>query len=87
MIPAECLYHETACIRGRWLKPAVFFFWCGDIKMKDEPLVIEGMKTSGLRREGRRTAKYIYGHGEDLEMRIRSHKHEVDEYRKTHNVK
>lgn len=55
--------------------------------MEPKPIVVEGMKTKGLRKEGRRTAKFIDGHNDDLEMRIRSHKHEVNEYRKTHNVK
>ena len=55
--------------------------------MEPEPLVIEGMKTKGLRKNKRKTSvQFIDGHEDDLEMRIKSHKHEVDEYRKTHNV-
>ena len=55
--------------------------------MEDEPLVIEGRTTKGLRKNKGGVAKCIDGHEDDLEMRIRIHKHEVDEYRKTHNVK
>jgi len=52
--------------------------------MGPEPIVIEGTKTKGLRKDERGVARYL--EKEDLEMRIKSHKHEVDEYQKKHNV-
>lgn len=54
--------------------------------MDDEPLVIEGMRTKEPRKNNRRTAKFIDGHEDDLEMRIRSHRHEVEEHWKKDNA-